>query len=187
MLTGDVLYGRQALKNKEPWIVPEALKLLTRLVKSDFKVFEWGSGGSTIWFARQCKEVISVEHIGHWFRTVLRWLANDNLENTKLVFAPKKPYHIYADVILKYPDKYFDLIFVDGERSARIRCIENALPKLKPGGVLLLDNSNWADAMPDMVLFDDWVWYEYNAPEHNYLGEPNEWQTSIFFKPCVKV
>ncbi|HLI94422.1 MAG TPA: hypothetical protein VKU83_12450, partial [Puia sp.] len=39
-----------------------------------------------------------------------------------------------------YPDSHFDVIIVDGR--ARPSCIKHALPKLKPGGWLLVDNSD---------------------------------------------
>jgi len=187
-LTDDIIYGRQALTNKEPWIVPESLEHLRGLMMPDFKVFEWGSGGSTIWFAERCKELVSVDDHKKWFDIVLGWIRERDLRNVDLKFLPGKPWHKYADAILEYPEAHFDLVFVDGRRSVRARCIENALIRIKPGGTLLIDNSNWLDSFPSFTshsAYDIWTWdrVDYRAPDHKWLGQPNDWWTSLFTKP----
>ncbi len=94
--------------------------------------------------------------------------------------------HPYADAIAGFPPKSFDWILVDG--MVRLTCFRNALDKLKPGGLLILDNANryvpnawdgrhstvheprdkprtagWADAMNQIapwraILTSDGIW-----------------------------
>lgn len=45
----------------------------------------------------------------------------------------------YVKSIDEYPDGYFDLILVDGR--ARPSCILHSIPKLKSGGLLVVDNA----------------------------------------------
>jgi hypothetical protein len=56
-------------RNKEglvPWITYPAFRQLQRVVKPSSKVFEYGCGGSSLWWASHASEVISVEHDGAW-------------------------------------------------------------------------------------------------------------------------
>jgi hypothetical protein len=48
--------------------------------------------------------------------------------------------HEYVQAIDVHPDHIFDLVLVDGR--ARTECIRHAIPKIKPGAYLMLDNSN---------------------------------------------
>jgi hypothetical protein len=56
-------------RNKDglvPWITYPAFRQLQRVVKSDAKVFEYGCGGSSHWWASRAAEVTSVEHDAAW-------------------------------------------------------------------------------------------------------------------------
>ena len=56
-------------RNKEglvPWITYPAFRQLQRTVKPDAKVFEFGCGGSSLWWASHAAEVTSVEHDADW-------------------------------------------------------------------------------------------------------------------------
>lgn len=46
----------------------------------------------------------------------------------------------YVKSIEEYPDESFDLVLVDGRH--RSFCIPHAIPKVRPGGYLMLDNSD---------------------------------------------
>src|SRR5438874_13577508 len=44
-----------------PWLGFRAIKHLDRLIKPDWRVLEFGSGMSTIWFARRCATLVSIK------------------------------------------------------------------------------------------------------------------------------
>ena len=46
----------------------------------------------------------------------------------------------YVKSIDDYPDRFFDMVLVDGR--ARKFCLEHAPKKIRPGGYLLMDNSS---------------------------------------------
>jgi hypothetical protein len=50
----------------------------------------------------------------------------------------------YVNTIFRYPDG-FDIIVVDGPSRGRtrVKCAQAALQQLKPGGMIILDNSDW--------------------------------------------
>jgi len=149
------------LYRKEPWIVKGAIDWLSTYLNRDMVVFEWGSGGSTLFTAKRVKKIISIEHNYEWFlKTQIHlWLSgisncqykliepeDDTLNNVftlKYKSSSERHQHQnfekYCKAIDSFPDNYFDLIFIDGR--ARDLCIEHAKNKIKPGGYLLLDNS----------------------------------------------
>lgn len=49
-----------------PWITYPALRLLERVVQPDFRVFEYGAGHSSLWWASRVAHVTSVEHDPLW-------------------------------------------------------------------------------------------------------------------------
>ncbi|MDX1966448.1 MAG: class I SAM-dependent methyltransferase [Planctomycetaceae bacterium] len=151
------------LQRRHPWVTYPALSWLDQNVTPDMRVFEFGSGGSTLYFAERAAEVFSVEHDPEWHAAVCAALAADDLRNCRLQLieatsaqpgkpdlyaAERKPvigrrFEAYARAIDAHPDASFDLVIVDG--WARLACIQHALPKIKPGGHLLLDNSEWPE------------------------------------------
>jgi len=45
----------------------------------------------------------------------------------------------YKNGVDKYPDKYFDIIFIDGR--ARNSCVKKRITKIRQDGIIILDNS----------------------------------------------
>ena len=52
---------------------------------------------------------------------------------------PGASFERYVRAIDDYPDGHFHFVSVDGR--ARVACLERALAKVAPGGLLILDNS----------------------------------------------
>jgi len=187
--TDDEIYGRAALKKGEPWIVPEALEHLKRIVRPEWYVFEWGCGGSTVFFSKRCWGVVGIEHNSEWIVRVHELMERHECPHNWTMRHVRgdgsgKPegFRPYADVIREYDDEMFDLISIDGEASSRGWCLTNAIAKLKPGGYLLLDNSDWVKR--DL----GWERWDYVAKGLKWVGQPGtfDWHTSIWRKPEVE-
>lgn len=118
------------------------------------RVFEYGSGASSVWLGRRAASVTSVEHDPR-FAEVVRALARaagvavDLLEVPPEQSAdPRVPsgrrgeegldYEAYVRAIDRVPGE-LDLVVVDGR--ARGACLEAAARRLAPGGLVLLDDS----------------------------------------------
>lgn len=155
--------GRTPLSEEIPWISFEAITYLERCLKKHMAVFEYGSGGSTVFFARRVKHVTSIEHDERWFERVSEAMTERRLLNWagQCIAAepgsvgqgrPEYPpdytsadfndrnFKSYVTAIDEQPDGSFDLVLVDGR--ARPSCIIHALPKIKAGGYLVLDNAD---------------------------------------------
>ncbi len=136
-----------------PWLTPQAIGWLETNLKPGGSGFEWGSGRSTLWFGKRLNALISIESNKDWFLQVsaqvneaglshikVRHLPLDHPEQDTYAFEyPQLPAN--AAAILEVPDASLDLIIVDG--WYRPICTRAALPKLKPGGLLLIDNTDW--------------------------------------------
>ena len=180
-MTDDIMYGRQALTKGEPWIVPEAFAYLKSIAKPTWAVFEWGAGGSTIWFAKHCSVVTTIEHSQKWAADIKGKLYNRGAANVALRYIPiRDSDEAYADSILDHPDETFDLVSVDGEVAKRDRGLANTWAKVVPGGYVMLDNSNWWEGS----LPEGWTRVDFKVTGLKWIGvrEPFSWWTSVFRK-----
>jgi predicted O-methyltransferase YrrM len=118
-----------------------AVKFLDEKITPAWRVIEFGSGMSTLWFARRCGFLHSVEINNHWYQMLSR-----RLEGAKHVRYELRSLDEYCDVS-DYADASVDLAFVDG--AWRSRCVENVLSKIRPGGFLYLDNTDLEGDRPD--------------------------------------
>ncbi|MEO0137827.1 MAG: hypothetical protein ABIL86_09895 [candidate division WOR-3 bacterium] len=131
-----------------PWLGNSAILFLDNWLKPSDIGFEWGSGRSTIWIGRKVKHLISIEDKQDWYIKIKEEIAINGLNGKiDLRFIPcelkeqdEPESHPYADIILNYPDAYFDFILID--RNIRSLCMERAIEKIKQGGLLILDNAN---------------------------------------------
>lgn len=166
-----------ALKGTTPWFVSGAIDFIAERIQADWQAFEWGSGGSTFWLAQRVEHVISVEHELGWFAKVQSELSHYGLTNVELIYQERgsEYYAEYARIIERFSDEAFELIFVDGRN--RQGCLPLAGPKLKPGGLLVLDNSERAQYQDAMRQFDDWERHGFGP------GNSEGWMTTIWVKP----
>ena len=121
-----------------PWYTYPAVEYVKQLDFSDKTIFEYGCGHSTLFWAARAKTVVSVEHNQEW-----RDLVSSQVPfNAAIFFEPQSD--DYAAAINRF-DQQFDVIVVDGlatERT-RLKCVRAALPRLREGGMIILDNSDW--------------------------------------------
>ena len=113
---------------------------------------ELGSGRSTLWYATKVGRLLSVEHHAGWFELVKAELARHDRSNVDYRYVPLdhpesaherseyKPLPAYVAVVANCLDESFDFVVVDGHY--RSTCISAVLPKIKPGGLLLVDDAN---------------------------------------------
>lgn len=130
----------------EPWLSPDANAVLSRfLLATDIGV-EWGSGKSTLWLARRLGHLTSVEDVPRWHRRVAAQLEAAQVDNVTYHLAPPPPRDDtarssdYVSVANRFEDGSLGFALVDG--SAREHCAAAVLPKIAPGGVLVLDDTN---------------------------------------------
>jgi predicted O-methyltransferase YrrM len=122
-----------------PWLTPASVRVLESWLRPEDRGLEWGSGRSTLWIARRIKWLVSVEHDEAWSGRVRAWISEHGIKNVEHRFCSDElSYLAVADEI---PPGSLDFVLVDG--IARDRCALIALSRLRPGGLLVIDNANW--------------------------------------------
>jgi predicted O-methyltransferase YrrM len=128
-----------------PWLTKTAIAALDGYLKPTDMALEFGSGRSTAWFAKRVRHLTSVEHDESWFHKVRAQLEADGLRNVTYLLrtvseeaGEKAPYVAILD---DYPPGTFDFVLIDGH--FREYCASAALARIKPGGLLVIDNVNW--------------------------------------------
>lgn len=124
-----------------PWFTPSAAEILENWIKPTDIVFEYGSGRSTVWLARHAQKVVSVEQSPEWFQIVKDKLGAAGVESkVDLRLVPDiHAMEDYSGVAREFPVAHFDIVIVDGH--FRRECIIESRSKVKPGGVLIYDDS----------------------------------------------
>ena len=135
-----------------PWLCAEAIEELEAILDADSMVFEWGAGGSTMWLAQRAKYLVCIEHSPEWHERVRDRLIEIGLDNRvgmRLSSGLGLPYVSQID-----PFSSFDLIVVDGK--FRVQCIERSRSHVKPGGYLVLDDSERRGYQEGVALLRGW-------------------------------
>jgi predicted O-methyltransferase YrrM len=141
-----------------PWWTYPAIHEVDAFLSSrggQARVFEYGSGASSVWLGRRAREVHSVEHSGDWvefLRPALDAVPSVQLHHRE---APQRGAEArvqsqrhghqgldFADYVRGIDEVggSFDLIVVDGR--ARAACLRQAIPHLADDGRIVFDNSN---------------------------------------------
>ncbi|EHJ47885.1 hypothetical protein DFW101_1878 [Solidesulfovibrio carbinoliphilus subsp. oakridgensis] len=186
---------RMAFDPCYPWINAGAVRWLRARLAPDMVGFEWGSGRSTAFAARQVARLVTVEHKEKWRRRVLELLDREGIAGVECRFVPpgdgpgrpearpaiwrqtgyvleKPEFAAYADAILDFPSQSLDFVLIDGR--ARVACALNAFCRIKPGGFLVLDNSEWEKYAPIFAAAPGWERLDF---------ENGVWRTSILRRP----
>ena len=147
-LVHNVIGGKTPADLELPWIAYAAIDFLDTFLKPRMTVCEYGSGGSTMFFARRVKSVFSIEDNAKWFQIVSEQLAAKSIKNVTMKLCPwdfKNPAGFEnSDYLNAIPDERFDVILVDGsEEWTRIRpiCFEKAQTRVKNNGIIVVDDS----------------------------------------------
>lgn len=140
-----------------PWWTYRAIEVVESWLSArprPIRIFEWGSGASTLWLAQRTDEVYSVEHHGGFadmMRPELAKLSNVTFlqvgapASTSPRIASAKPgsekldFYDYVHAI-DAVEGDFDLVVVDGR--AREACMRTAIDRLAHGGLIVFDNTH---------------------------------------------
>lgn len=171
---------KSTLRTRFPWLPYSMVGELESRLAPGARVFEYGGGGSTLWFADRSIDVTTVEHDNEWFVALSREV--NKLPNCTLILrSSENEYEDYVDSILAWPDKYFDVIIVDGRE--RVRCVQRAVEKVRPGGILILDDTYRDRYLPAFEIID---W-----PVRTFAGltpsRTTPGRTTVWYRPAASI
>lgn len=116
-----------------PWMTLSFIKFIEPRLTTDFSVFEYGSGNSTLYFSSKVKSVTSLEHNREWLDKTKSKIA----ANVELIFN-EFPSNEYSASIGRTGHKY-DIIIDDA--MDRVNVIHSSIQSLTERGVFILDDS----------------------------------------------
>jgi len=117
-----------------PWFTYSFIDFLTERLNNKLNIFEFGSGNSTLFFAKRIKHVTSVEHNVEWYNKLIRKIP----DNVNLLLSKTDTEDDYVGLI-KLSKNKFDIVFIDGIH--RNECSHSAVEILSERGVIVLDDS----------------------------------------------
>lgn len=193
-------FKRDLLAQGEPWIPFSALEFLEKILRKEDRVFEFGSGGSTVFLSKRAGELTSVEHDREWYAKVESRINQLGIKNCRLLCVEPEPargpgadpddpeacashseaykgvsFKSYSRAIDSYPNDYFDLVLVDGR--VRPSCVERSAEKVRPGGYLMLDDAERRYYLPAQQLMTHLGW-----EKTGFFGpKPNQMEFSLAY------
>jgi len=186
---------------QHPWLTENAISILSSFLKPIDCGFEWGSGNSTIWFGRKIRHLASVEHNKIWHEKISDKLKSDNMTNVDYMFydlsEKQQEMHktAYIESINKFGKDSLDFVLVDGKY--RDICANVALDKIRPGGIIIVDNVNTyipcnsrapkSRSKNAEFASPEWKTFFDRIKSWRYIWTTNNvWDTAIWFKPVNK-
>lgn len=131
-----------------PWWSFGAVREVGRIIKKEMRVFEFGSGGSSIFLAERAGIVTSVEDEESWAQAVRQEAQKRGVQNLQILHIPFDFFacrnfetSAYLNSLKGEP---YDLIVVDGkeeETQVRDQCFWRAEKIIRKGGVIVVDDS----------------------------------------------
>ena len=88
---GSTRGGVSPIGDEQPWMTYAAAEFLSGWLRKDMTVFEWGSGGSTIFFANHAKFVLAIEHEKAWAAQVRAAITERKIANAGIEYFPPEP------------------------------------------------------------------------------------------------
>ncbi len=162
-LTGDLLrhpeYSRRYFRHnlfrramvldlELPWFPYAAIDFLEMYLKPHMTLCEYGSGGSTLFFARRVHYVYAIEGNAEWYQRVCGRLNDKWLSNVHVKFCPfdfTNPVGFEKSTYLhSLPEEPLDVIVIDGTEEwvpVRPICFRAAEQRIQSGGIIVVDDS----------------------------------------------
>lgn len=135
----------EPIDSELPWTSWGAIDFLNYRLRKEMVVFEYGSGGSTFFFARRTHRVMSVEDDDVWFRRVGLVLSQRAIDNVDLIFRESTAVPYSSTQYVQSLDSHYDVILIDGHEHRlgvdRMECFRRAEQFVRPGGMIVLDGA----------------------------------------------
>ncbi len=128
-------YPCDAQGSEIPWMNYPVVNFLKERLHKDLTLFEFGSGYSTLFYAKRVHDVTSVEYNRDWYD----FMAEKEIGNVSLLYRENDVDGTYCRTITE-TEREYDIVVVDGRD--RVNCVVQGIEKLTNKGVLLLDDSS---------------------------------------------
>jgi len=160
-----------------PWFSYPAIEYLQGIDFSEKNCFEYGSGNSTLFWAKRCKTVTSVENDKRWFDYVKSKMP----ANVNYIFADTENEYIQS---IRNEGQRYDVVVIDGDVFDRQKCAIECLNYLNDTGFIILDNSERYSSWTNFFRESDLL----QVDMHGFAPNASLCQcTSFFFRRSVQI
>ena len=150
-----------------PWYTYPAVEFFGQLDARGLRIFEFGCGHSSLFWAHKGANVFAVEHDRAWF---------DKMSTMSALLRQLELRESTAEYVRAIADAggEFDIIIIDG--VWRNECAQASLAHLRKGGCIILDNSDWYTDVADFFRRREFLQVDFSGfgPINNYC-----WTTSL--------
>lgn len=166
-----------AKDNYVPIARRDVVAFLTNLIKKNNyeNILEIGTaiGYTSISLALVSKDIkiTTVEKITEMYK-----IANQNFLDFNVC---KQIRNIHEDAVLFYPDKKYDLIFIDASKKRNKYFFERFSKSLLPNGTIIIDNMNLEDLWIDALQKKKEKYQKVNEDFINYLYSLKDFEVEV--------
>jgi predicted O-methyltransferase YrrM len=168
-----------------PWLTDGAVDFLDGFLSTlpQARVLEFGTGASTLWFARRGVSILSFDHDPAWHASVRKILPATSAIDLRLHARP------YYEAVAGLPSGSFDLVLVDGRD--RVACVRHAMRLVEPGKFLMIDNTERIpqgryEDIPNILEGWSRQDFEQHGPDRTgwqFVHPEGRWITSVWQRP----
>lgn len=158
-----------------PWYTYSAIEFIRSLQLDECRVFEYGSGHSSLFWAQHARQVIAVENDAVWAEEIRAKFVS----NLTVITSAEKDEYIKAPLTV---GGGFDVVVIDGRY--RKECAAIAADLVTDQGMIIFDNADWYPDACSLIRSKGWFQIDFSG-----LGpiNPYAWTTSVFVKSCIKI
>jgi predicted O-methyltransferase YrrM len=127
--------GEHSLELEYPWLTPESIQCLIYFCKPSHDILEFGSGGSTLFFAGRAQSITSFETQKDWYQQVVDRQKTRNISNIDVHLV-----HTIDECHTLTTGKLFEIALIDCVIISRLAAVQLAYEHLRPGGIIVVDN-----------------------------------------------
>lgn len=140
----SLLNKKMSFEIEMPWWSFLAIEAMDRIAHGK-RIFEWGSGGSTIRYGKVAEKIVSVEDDKKWLAVIREQCKK--MPSVELIFAPfdfQNPVGFNDSAYLKALESSdWDVIIIDGRDytfNERLVCFARAERFVRPGCLIIVDD-----------------------------------------------
>lgn len=133
-----------------PWISFAAIEFLEQRLTGTQTVYEYGGGGSTVFFARRAARVVTIENDEAWVTALRAHLDSQGITNVQVIPVPGRfddPASFGESAFARaLPEDPADVILIDSWDGVppygfRPTLFPRAEQRVRPGGMVIVDDS----------------------------------------------
>jgi len=132
--------------NPIPWYTYPAIEYLSQFDYSNKKVFEFGCGSSSQFWAERAMSVVAIEDNAEWLEKWRREFEWGKLSNLEVKYRDEGEGYYRA---ISESGETFDVIIIDGK--LRAECARAAVACGAAGGMIILDDSDRINTSEEYV------------------------------------